>query len=128
MAVAVLSVNAGQGCALLTRLLVHNSVRKQFVETAVATAAHFKIGDAADPSVMMGPLIRESQRAKVEHFIGLGRDEGARLVHGGGRPQDPPKGFFTQLTPLDRQSTHLHSSHSLPPPLPPSSSNKKNHT
>src|SRR3546814_8927651 len=33
MAVAVLSVNAGQGCALLTRLLVHNSVRKQFVET-----------------------------------------------------------------------------------------------
>src|SRR3546814_14332069 len=50
MAVAVLSVNAGQGCALLTRLLVHNSVRKQFVETAVATAAHFKIGDAADRS------------------------------------------------------------------------------
>src|SRR3546814_4944623 len=101
MAVAVLSVNAGQGCALLTRLLVHNSVRKQFVETAVATAAHFKIGDAADPSVMMGPLIRESQRAKVEHFIGLGRDEGARLVHGGGRPQDLPKGFFTELTLFD---------------------------
>src|SRR3546814_16480718 len=48
MAVAVLSVNAGQGCALLTRLLVHNSVRKQFVETAVATAAHFKIGDRSE--------------------------------------------------------------------------------
>src|SRR3546814_7728456 len=50
---------------------------------------------------MMGPLIRESQRAKVEHFICLGRDEGARLVHGGGRPQDPPNGFFTELTLLD---------------------------
>src|SRR3546814_11736271 len=50
---------------------------------------------------MMGPLIRESQRAKVEHFIGLGRDEGARLVHGGGRPQDLPKGFFTELTLFD---------------------------
>src|SRR3546814_5947246 len=39
MAVAVLSVNAGQGCALLTRLLAHHSVREQFVETAVATRA-----------------------------------------------------------------------------------------
>src|SRR3546814_16706137 len=97
MAVAVLSVNAGQGCALLTRLLVHNSVRKQFVATAVATAAHFKIGDAADPSVMLGPLIRESQRAKVEHFIGLRRDEGARISLGGRRPPALPKGLFTAL-------------------------------
>src|SRR3546814_7163069 len=37
----------------------------------------------------------------VEHFIGLGRDEGARLVHGGGRPKDLPKGFFTELTLFD---------------------------
>src|SRR3546814_18403624 len=85
MAVAVLSVNAGQGCALLTRLLVHNSVRKQFVETAVATAAHFKIGDAADPSVMMGPLIRQQQSAKVAHFLGLGRDDDRKSVVSGKR-------------------------------------------
>lgn len=101
MAVGVLAVNAGQGCALLTRLLVHNAVRRQFVETAVAIAGHFTIGDAADPTVMMGPLIRESQRAKVEHFIQLGRDEGARIVHGGGRPAHLPKGFFTELTLFD---------------------------
>src|SRR3546814_15762780 len=81
MAVALLSVNAGQGCALLTRLLVHNSVRKQFVEPAFATAAHFTIGYAADPSVMMGPLIRTSHRHMVTHFIALAPDEGARLVH-----------------------------------------------
>ena len=101
MAVGVLSVNAGQGCALLTRLLVHNSVRKQFVETAAAVAAHFKIGDAADPSVMMGPLIRESQRAKVEHYIASAQDEGARLVTGGGRPDHLPRGFFTEITLFD---------------------------
>ncbi|ARS26926.1 aldehyde dehydrogenase family protein [Sphingomonas sp. KC8] len=101
MAVGILSVNAGQGCALLTRLLVHNSVRKQFVATAAATASHFKIGNAADPSVMMGPLIREAQRAKVEHFIAVGRDEGATLVHGGGRPEGLPKGYFTDITLFD---------------------------
>lgn len=97
-AVAVLSVNCGQGCALLTRLLVHNSVRAAFVEAAVAVAAQWTVGDPANPSVMMGPLIRESQRAKVERFIQIGRDEGATLVHGGGRPSGLNKGFFTELT------------------------------
>jgi acyl-CoA reductase-like NAD-dependent aldehyde dehydrogenase len=89
-AVAILSVNAGQGCALLTRLLVHNSVRRQFVEIAKAVAGYWKIGDPSDPAVLMGPLIRESQR-----------DEGARLVHGGGRPAGLSRGFFTEITLFD---------------------------
>jgi len=101
MAVAVLSVNAGQGCALLTRLVVHNSVRKAFVETACAVASQFRIGDPADPAVAMGPLIREAQRAKVESFIAAGCDEGARIVHGGGRPAGLDKGFFTEITLFD---------------------------
>ena len=101
MAVAILSVNAGQGCALLTRLVVHNSIRKAFVETACAVAAQFKIGDPADPTVAMGPLIRQSQREKVERLIAIGRDEGARIVHGGGRPAGLDKGFFTDITIFD---------------------------
>ena len=101
MAVAVLSVNAGQGCALLTRLVVHNSIRKAFVETACAIASQFKIGDPADHTVAMGPLIRESQREKVERLIAIGRDEGARIVHGGGRPVGLDKGFFTDITIFD---------------------------
>jgi acyl-CoA reductase-like NAD-dependent aldehyde dehydrogenase len=100
-AVAILSVNAGQGCAILTRLVVHNAVRQHFVETAKAVAGRWKIGDPADPSVLMGPLIRESQRAKVERFIQIGRDEGAKLVHGGGRPPGLDKGFFTEITLFD---------------------------
>jgi acyl-CoA reductase-like NAD-dependent aldehyde dehydrogenase len=101
MAVAILTVNCGQGCALLTRLLVHNDVRAGFVKAMNAVAAHWKIGDPADPSVMMGPLIRESQRAKVEKLIQAGRDQGAKLVHGGGRPVGLSKGFFTDITLFD---------------------------
>ena len=101
MAVGFLSVNAGQGCAIPTRLLVHNSIRPAFVATAVAIAAQIKIGNAADPTVTMGPLIRESQRAKVEHYIELGKAAGARLVCGGGRPAGLAKGFFTELTLFD---------------------------
>lgn len=101
MAVGFLSVNAGQGCAIPTRLLVHNSIRPAFVATAVAIAAQIKVGDAADPTVTMGPLIRKSQRAKVEHYIELGKSAGATLVCGGGRPAGLAKGFFTELTLFD---------------------------
>jgi aldehyde dehydrogenase (NAD+) len=100
-AIAGLSVNCGQGCALLTRFLVHNSIRKQFVQIATAVAAQWKIGDPADPTVLMGPLIRESQRSKVERLIGTGREQGAHLVFGGGRPAHLPKGFFTDITLFD---------------------------
>ena len=82
MAVGILSVNAGQGCAITTRLLVHNSIRPTFAAMAAAMAAHIKIGDAADPSVTMGPLICESQRAKVEHYVALGKAAGATHMRG----------------------------------------------
>ncbi|MEY2943091.1 MAG: hypothetical protein RLY97_1105 [Pseudomonadota bacterium] len=101
MAVGFLSVNAGQGCAIPTRLLVHNSIRPAFVAVAKAVAAQIKLGDASDASVTMGPLIRESQRAKVEHYIALGIAAGATLVCGGGRPEGLENGFFTELTLFD---------------------------
>ena len=107
MAVGFLSVNAGQGCAIPTRLLVHNSIRPAFVATATAIAAQIKIGDAADPSVSMGPLIRESQRTKVEHYIALGKSAGATLVCGGGRPAGLDKGFFTEFTLFDNVTNDM---------------------
>lgn len=100
-AVGGLTVNAGQGCALLTRFIVHESIRTAFIQTARAIASQIKVGDPADPSVMMGPLIRESQRAKVQGFIDRGRDSGATLVFGGGRPQHLSLGYFTELTLFD---------------------------
>jgi acyl-CoA reductase-like NAD-dependent aldehyde dehydrogenase len=107
MAIMVLAINAGQGCAITTRLLVHQSLRAAFVSAAVAMARQIKIGDPADPTVTMGPLIRDSQRAKVERMIQCGRDEGARLVHGGGRPAGLPRGYFTELTLFDEVQNRM---------------------
>ncbi|MFX9065715.1 aldehyde dehydrogenase family protein, partial [Acinetobacter baumannii] len=78
--------HGGQGCALLTRHLVHNSVRPQYVEMLKAMLAHVKIGNPADPSVNYGPLIREVARARTESYVEIARDEGATLVAGGKRP------------------------------------------
>lgn len=71
------------------------------MQYAKALVGQWKVGNPADHSVMMGPLIRESQRAKVEHFIARGREEGATLVCGGGRPEALERGFFIDITLFD---------------------------
>ena len=94
-------IHAGQGCALLTRHLVHNSVRAQYVEILGAMARGIKVGDPTDPSVQMGPLIREAQRKRTEDYVAIAVDEGARLVAGGKRPEGLKKGFFYEPTLFD---------------------------
>jgi acyl-CoA reductase-like NAD-dependent aldehyde dehydrogenase len=97
----VITSHAGQGCALLTRYIVHNSVRQQFVQTVKAILEHWTIGDPADPAILMGPLIRESQRSNVEKYVQFGLDSGAKLVTGGKRPDHLKKGFFYMPTLFD---------------------------
>lgn len=93
--------HCGQGCALQTRHLVHNSIRKAYVEALAGAHQMMKIGDPSDPSVTLGPLIRESQRARVEHYVAEGLKGGARLVTGGARPKGLERGFFYEPTLFD---------------------------
>jgi acyl-CoA reductase-like NAD-dependent aldehyde dehydrogenase len=58
--------HAGQGCAMNTRVLVHNSIRRSFVEQLAAAAQSVKVGNPADPDTEMGPLIRSAARDRVE--------------------------------------------------------------
>ncbi|MDM7956657.1 aldehyde dehydrogenase family protein [Blastomonas sp.] len=90
--------HCGQGCALLTRHIVHNSVRDAYVTTLQAMLGHIKIGNPADPSVNYGPLIREVARTRTEHYVDIARSEGATLVAGGKRPDGFDKGFYYEPT------------------------------
>jgi aldehyde dehydrogenase (NAD+) len=90
--------HSGQGCALQTRHLVHNSIRKQYVEMLAGAHQMVKIGDPSDPSVTFGPLIRESQRARTEFYVEEGRKSGATLVTGGRRPAHCEVGYFYEPT------------------------------
>jgi len=90
--------HAGQGCNLTTRHIVHNSIRAQYVERVAMMARALKVGNPADPSVSMGPLIRETQRQRVEYYVDLALKEGADLVTGGRRPEGLDKGFFYEPT------------------------------
>jgi len=94
--------HCGQGCVLLTRHIVHNSIRAKYVEeTQRLLATTVKIGDTRDPTVTLGPLIRENARARTEKYVEVAMAEGARLVTGGRRPSYPKKGFFFEPTLFD---------------------------
>jgi len=90
--------HCGQGCALQTRLLVPEKLLDPLVEGIREMAPMLKIGDPRDPSTVIGPLISEQQRARVEEYVASGIDEGATLVCGGKRPEGLDKGFFYEPT------------------------------
>jgi len=91
--------HAGQGCAMATRVLVHESVHDGFVENMVGfLRGMVTIGDPADPTTMLGPVIREERRQKIEEYIAAGTAEGATLATGGGRPKDRSRGYFLEPT------------------------------
>lgn len=95
------ATHCGQGCALATRHLVHNSIRPAYVATMQAIAAQIVVGDPADPATQLGPLIRGVARDRVERMVQQARDEGARLACGGTRPAHLDKGFFYGVTVFD---------------------------
>jgi aldehyde dehydrogenase (NAD+) len=91
-------VHCGQGCAINTRLLLPEHLLDAYLEGLEGMKAFITIGDPADPETVLGPLIREQQRERVEGYVQAGLDEGARLITGGKRPDGFDKGFFYEPT------------------------------
>jgi len=97
-AAAGFTIHAGQGCALPTRILADRSVYDEVVDGMQGALSRVTVGDPTDKKTMMGPLIREAQRERVERYVATGTAEGARLAVGGGRPADTSRGFFFEPT------------------------------
>jgi aldehyde dehydrogenase (NAD+) len=92
--------HAGQGCAITTRLLVPEARLAEAVDLVAGTMAGVPYGDPKDPSMMMGPLISEAQRTKVEGYVAGAVADGARVATGGQRPERLPAGYFYEPTLL----------------------------
>jgi aldehyde dehydrogenase (NAD+) len=90
--------HSGQVCESGTRVLVQASIYDRFVEALVAGARSLRLGDPMDLATMMGPLVSDSQLANTERYVHAGREEGARVVSGGRRPADQPRGYFHEPT------------------------------
>lgn len=95
--------SSGQVCSNATRVFVHSSVKKEFLERLVERVSAMRIGDPLDPSTQVGALVSEQHMQKVLSYIERGRAEGARVVIGGTRVTAGAlgRGYFVAPTIFD---------------------------
>ena len=91
-------MNNGEACIAQTRILAPRDRYQEVVDALVEAVSKMKVGDALDPSVEVGPLVAERQRDRVEGYIRVGQEEGAKVAVGGGRPAGLDKGWFVEPT------------------------------
>lgn len=88
---------SGQKCTASSRLVVHEKVHDAFVEKLVAGARAMKVGHALKEGTQIGPVVSEQQLNANLAYIELGRQEGAELLCGGDRVEQPTAGYY--MTP-----------------------------
>jgi betaine-aldehyde dehydrogenase len=95
--------NQGEVCSAGSRLLVERSIHKPLMEEMLKKIPRIKLGHGLEPGVKMGPLISAAHREKVEGYIKIGIQEGAKLICGGKRPEGKAfeKGHFLEPTIFD---------------------------
>jgi len=94
--------NAGQTCSAGSRLLVERGAHAAFVDRLAARSKAMKVGPGvSDPD--MGPIISRRQLETIEKYVAIGKQEGATVAAGGGRPSVPglPGGYYFEPTLLD---------------------------
>ncbi|MCD4503750.1 aldehyde dehydrogenase family protein [Chromobacterium piscinae] len=95
------ALNQGEVCTCPSRALIHESIYDRFMEKALARVAAIKQGNPLDPATMIGAQASQEQMDKIQSYLAIGRDEGAKLLAGGGRAQldgDLAGGFYIQPT------------------------------
>ena len=91
-------VNTGQDCTAATRVYVHKSKYKAFLDQFTAAVKKIRVGDPTKPTTDIGPLISKEQRERVASFVERARKAGIDVLTGG-KAMDGP-GFFYQPTVL----------------------------
>ena len=76
---------AGQKCISVQRIYVHDKMMETFLPRFLEATAKVKVGDPADPDVLIGPLINEAAAQRVEGWIDEAKQQGAKVLAGGAR-------------------------------------------
>ncbi|HET7050182.1 MAG TPA: aldehyde dehydrogenase family protein [Solirubrobacteraceae bacterium] len=97
-----ITLNTGQICAAGSRVVVDQKIRDQVVEGLADGFEKVKVGPWYE-QVDMGPLISAKQQQRVLDYLDAGREEGAKLVTGGGKPAGEAfeRGYFVEPTIFD---------------------------
>jgi aldehyde dehydrogenase (NAD+) len=92
-------MNNGQACAAQTRILASRNRYDEVVDALSGMVGGLQVGDPQDEATEIGPLVAERQQERVEKYIALGQEEGAKVAVGGnGRPEGLDKGWYVKPT------------------------------
>ncbi len=100
---SMFALNQGEVCTCPSRVLVQESMYDRFMEKAVARVGRMKLGSPLDMETMVGAQASEEQLNKILSYIDIGRNEGARVLAGGGRANvggEIADGYYLQPTIL----------------------------
>ncbi|BBW98499.1 aldehyde dehydrogenase family protein [Geobacillus icigianus] len=101
---------SGQRCTACSRVIVHERVKQELERRLLEAVNTLKIGNGLDETVKVGPVIHEEALQKIDRYVRIGVEEGAKLLVGGYilREGDYARGFyyaptiFTDVTPKMR--------------------------
>jgi aldehyde dehydrogenase (NAD+) len=88
----------GQACNAPTRLLLPRSRLRELTDGIVEAVDKMPFGDPMNPETFVGPLASRRQRDRVASYLELGKQEGATVALGGGRPPGYPRGWYVEKT------------------------------
>jgi betaine-aldehyde dehydrogenase len=91
-------MNNGQACVAQTRILAPRSRYDETVDAVVGMVSGLKVGDPADAGTQIGPLVARRQQDRVEGYIAVGQEEGAKLVTGGAHASGQDRGWYVAPT------------------------------
>jgi aldehyde dehydrogenase (NAD+) len=92
-------MNNGQACVAQTRILASRNRYGEVVDALGEMVGGLTVGDPLEMNTEVGPLVAERQQERVEKYIALGQEEGAKVVAGGnGRPEGTEKGWYVRPT------------------------------
>jgi len=92
-------MNNGQACVAQTRILASRDRHDEVVDALSEMVGALAVGDPQDDATEVGPLVAERQQERVEKYIALGQEEGAKVAVGGnGRPSGLEKGWYVKPT------------------------------
>lgn len=92
-------MNSGQACVAQTRILASRANYATVVDALAETVGAMAVGDPMDPATEIGPMVAQRQQERVEKYIALGQEEGARVVVGGnGMPDGLSSGWYVRPT------------------------------
>lgn len=93
--------NAGQNCTAGSRILVHSSIKDEFVAALVKDANRRRVAEPTDPRTAIGPLIEASALARVLRYIKQAKSDGATVVAGGEQLHQDTGGWYVAPTVID---------------------------